>query len=213
MQKDKPDRMTALNEKLKSIDEKLEAVERIEKNLTRIVDKEEAEVEKIEHEEEDIERDILRMGTLSIKRSHVLELARGTAGAFLGVGLGQALGTSVMLASRLPWINIFGILFFIILITGLLIYKNDKDVIKKANPFRYILGKISYLYAISLVVQLIGLFLFNTFPGFGEILYKTLIVGSYTAMSSAVAFTLVSGRGTKRGDGRSRRRGRGTRRA
>lgn len=183
--------MADISAKLRQIDKKLDKVEQIEEHLAKIVAKEDVEVKAIEAEEHKIEKELLRIGTLTIKRSHILELARGTAGAFLGVGLGQALGNSVLLAQKLPWINIFGILFFIVIITGLLIYKNDKDVIKKENPFRYILGKIAYLYIISLVVQLLGLILFNNFPGVNIILYKSLIIGSYTAMSSAVAFTLI----------------------
>lgn len=181
----------SISTKLDSIDGKLDKVEQIEEHLSKLVDKEEEQVKKMEHEEEKIDTELLTIGSLTIKRSHVLEFARGAAGAFLGVGLGQALGNSVTLANKLPWINIFGILFFIILVTGLLIYKNDKDVINKKNPFGYIFSKILYLYIISLLVQLLGLVLFNNFPGVDVTLYKALIIGSYTAMSSAVAFTLI----------------------
>lgn len=183
--------MANIAAKLDSIDAKLAVIESAEEHLAKIVTKEEKEVKKIKGEEEKIDRELLSIGSLTIKRSHVLELARGAAGAFLGVGLGQALGNSVALANRLPWMNIFGILFFVIVITGLLIYKNDKDIIKRANPFSYVLGKISYLYIIALAVQLLGLILFNNYPGINEILAKSLVIGSYTAMSSAVAFTLI----------------------
>jgi hypothetical protein len=183
--------MADIADNLAGINEKLDKVEKIEEHLSKLVDKEEAQVEKMEKEEEKVDKELPSIGSLTIKRSHVLELARGAAGAFLGVGLGQALGNSVALANKLPWLNIFGILFFIILITGLLIYKNDKDAIKKENPFAYILGKIAYLYIIALLVQLLGLVLFNNYPGFNELLAKSLIIGSYTAMSSAVAFTLI----------------------
>ncbi len=183
--------MTEIAAKLDSIDEKLDKVEKIEEHLSKLVDKEAEQIKIMEKEEEKVDREILSIGSLTLKRSHVLELARGAAGAFLGVGLGQALGNSVALANKLPWLNIFGILFFIILITGLLIYKNDKDVINKKHPIAYITGKITYLYLISLAVQLLGLVLFNNFPGINETLYKALIIGSYTAMSSAVAFTLI----------------------
>ena len=183
--------MARTDRKLDGINAKLGAIAKTEEHLSALVDREEKQIKAMEHEEEKIDRELLSIGSLSIKRSHVLELARGAAGAFLGVGLGQSLGNSVSLADRLPWINIFGILFFIIFITGLLIYKNDKDVIKKKNPLTYIFGKIAYLYIISLVVQLLGLILFNNFPGVNETLYKALVIGSYTAMSSAVAFTLI----------------------
>ncbi|MDP1690180.1 MAG: hypothetical protein Q8L52_03195 [bacterium] len=181
----------SINKELQSIDRRLNRIEIVERHLANVEDKEERQVKQIGQEEKKIEKELLSIGSFALKRSHLLELARGTAGAFLGVGLGQSLGNSVTMADKLPWLNIFGILFFIIVITGLLIYKNDKDVIKKNNPFRYVMGKIAYLYAISLFVQLLGLILFNNFPGIGETLYKALIIGSYTAMSSAVAFTLI----------------------
>ncbi len=183
--------MTDVANELKTISSKLRSIEKLEKRLVGMERREEKKENDIEREEEKIEKELLAIGSVTIKRSHVLELARGAAGAFLGVGLGQSLGNSVTLAAKLPWINILGILFFIIVITGLLIYKNDKDVIKKINPFRYIAGRIAYLYFISLCVQLLGLILFNNYPGQGELLYKALIIGSYTAMSSAVAFTLI----------------------
>ncbi len=183
--------MEPIGQKLDIIDEKLDRVERIEETLERLVEKEDAEIQKVELEEAHLEKELLTIGSLSIKRSHLLELARGAAGAFLGVGLGQALGNSVELAKHLPWLNIIGILLFIILVTGILIYRNDKDIIKGRNLFTYVGGKLAYLYAISLFVQLLGLVLFNNFPGVNVILYKALIIGSYTAMSSAVAFTLI----------------------
>ena len=76
---------------------------------------------------------------------------------------------------------------------SLLIYKHDKDQIKgkKQVPYDYIFKKLTSLYVISLVVQLLGLILFNNFPGWNETLIKALIIGSYSAMSSAVAFTLI----------------------
>lgn len=181
----------SVTEELQAIDRRLNRMEKAEQRLASVENKEERQVKRIEEEEKKIEKELLSIGSFAIKRSHLLELARGAAGAFLGVGLGQSLGNSVTMAGKLPWPNILGILFFIIVITGLLIYKNDKDVIKKHNPLRYVAGKITYLYAISLFVQLLGLILFNNFPGVGETLYKALIIGSYTAMSSAVAFTLI----------------------
>lgn len=180
-----------VSEQLSKINEKLDNIEKIEEQLVKTVDKEEVEIKEMEDKEQQVERELLTIGHITIKRSHLLELARGAAGAFLGVGLGQALGNSVALANKLPWVNIIGILLFIIIVTGVLIYRNDKDAIKDRNPLPYIAGKLTYLYIISLLVQLLGLVLFNNFPGWDMILAKSLIIGSYTAMSSAVAFTLI----------------------
>jgi uncharacterized membrane protein len=179
--------------RLDRIDRRLSSLSNIEEKLERVVKQEDKEIEEIEKEERAIERNLLKLGNFTIKRSHLLELARGTAGAFLGVGLGQALGSNVALAQKLPWPNIFGILFFVFLLVGLLIYKNDKGFIQdtRKDPLNYILGKISTLYAISLAVELIGLVLFNNFPGWNTLLVKALLVGSYPAMSSAAAFSII----------------------
>ncbi|HET9850178.1 MAG TPA: hypothetical protein VFP35_00930 [Candidatus Saccharimonadales bacterium] len=154
---------------------------------------EDKEIEEIEKEEKEIERTLFKLGDFTIKRSHLLELTRGTAGAFLGVGLGQALGGSLKLAKNLPWENVIGILIFIFILVGLLIYKNDKSFIKgnRAEPVEYVLKKITVLYSISLCVEVLGLVLFNDFPGWNTLLVKALLVGSYPAMSSAAAFSII----------------------
>lgn len=115
------------------------------------------------------------------------------AGALLGVGLGQAVGGSVVATKGLPWLNTLGILAFILIFVGLIIYRKDKAEIEQENKnvLKHVLRKLTTLYIISVLVQLIGLFLFNNFPGWNEVLVKALIIGSYAAMSSAVAFTLI----------------------
>lgn len=184
---------TKIEAKLDHIDNKLTSLNRIEQQLEEVVVKEDKEIEEIEKEEKEIQRTLFKLGDFTIKRSHLLELARGTAGAFLGVGLGQALGSSVTLAQNLRWINVIGILFFIFILVGLLIYKNDQGFIKGSHkePFEYVFKKITVLYAISICVELFGLALFNNFPGWNPLLVKALLVGSYPAMSSAAAFSII----------------------
>ncbi len=179
-------------QQLDRIERKLNRLNSIEEKLEEVVEKEDKELAQLEKEEHRVEQSLVKLGDFTIKRSHLLELARGTAGAFLGVGLGQALGISVILAQKLPWPNVIGILLFIFVLVGLLIYKNDQSYIKSHNSstFRYIMAKITTLYAISLTVELIGLILFKNFSGWNMLLLKTLLVGSYPAMSSAAAFSL-----------------------
>lgn len=183
---------TKTQRQLNRIEDKLSALTGIEEKLEDVVKKEDKEIIEIEEEERQIERTLVKLGDFTIKRSHLLELARGTAGAFLGVGLGQALGGNVSLAKTLPWPNVLGILLFIFILVGLLIYKNDQGFIKGSHqgPLRYVTGKIAMLYAVSLLVELFGLALFNNFPGWDILLIKALLVGSYPAMSSAAAFSL-----------------------
>jgi len=182
-----------INKKLNRIESKLESLGGIEEDIEKIAKREDKELNKIEKEETNIEKTLLRIGNFTLKRSKILELARGVAGAFLGVGLGQALGVSLNLAKKIPWPNAIGLLVFIFVLAGLLIYKNDKTLIQgsQKHPLRYISDKIGVLYGISLVVELIGLILFNNFPGWNGLLVKALVVGSFPAMSSAAAFTIL----------------------
>jgi hypothetical protein len=189
--------MDKYSAKLDVIDSKLDSLEGIEDKLEHLVSKEEDQIKRlekeegsIEHEERRIEKSLLKLGNFTIRRTHLLELARGVAGAFVGVGLGQALGGSVALAKKLPTANAIGILIFIFIMVGILVYRYDKQYIT-GNPWVYLVRKIGLLYVISIVVQIIGLQLFDAFPGWNVILVKALIVGSYPAMSAAVAFTLV----------------------
>lgn len=179
--------------KLENLASKLRRVEKIEQHLDKLVNKEDQDLQKIKKQEQQINQKLITLGNFTVKKSHLMELARGLAGAFLGVGLGQALGGSVELAKILPWINTIGILVFIFVIVGFLIYKNDREEIEESggNIYTYVSKELVYLYSISLIVQLLGLILFNNFPGWNETLIKALIIGSYTAMSSAAAFTLI----------------------
>lgn len=183
----------AVNKKLNNIEHQLESLNRIEASLETVVKKENKELAAIEKEEQTIERSLLKIGNFTLKRSHLLELARGTAGAFLGVGVGQALGISVNLAKKIPWPNAIGLLLFIILLVGILIYKNDRAAMAgtRKHPLRYIFERIGQLYMIACAVELIGLILFNNFPGWNGLLIKTLVVGSFPAMSSAAAFSIL----------------------
>lgn len=185
--------MTDISKKLDHIDTKLNSLSHIEEDLQRVVAKEDEELAEIDKEEQKIEKALLKLGNFTIKRSHLMELARGAAGAFLGVGLGQVLVNSVKVADNLRWANIVGILIFVFLLVGVLIYKNDKGLMAKAekHPARFITERIIALYTISLSVELIGLFLFNNFPGWNGLLVKSLLVGSFAAMSSASAFSLA----------------------
>jgi uncharacterized membrane protein len=169
--------------KLNKLEKEIKHLEATEKNIAK-------EEKKIEKQEEKIEKEIIKLGKLTFQRKHFLELIRGTAGAFLGVGLGMTLMNTKNLAMNLPWTNVFGILFFILIISSLLIYKNEKDFIKKEGK-KVIFKRLFFLYFIALIVELIALWLFGAVPDSLELLIKMLIIGSYSAMAGAVSFSII----------------------
>jgi hypothetical protein len=193
----KIDRMANSAVKLDKINTKLDSLEDIEDKVEQVLSKQEAQIKRIEKEESSIEKEekhieksLVQVGEFTIKKSQVMELSRGVAGAFVGVGLGQALGGGVMLAKKLPMINALGILLFILIMVSVLIYKYDNKYIH-GNAGIYIFKKIMFLYFIAIGVELLGLVLFDAFPGWNRTLVEALIIGSYPAMSASVAFTLV----------------------
>jgi hypothetical protein len=176
--------------KLSHIENELKGVEKIEKRIDREEKKSLHEQRNIQKEERKIEKALFQIGKFTFKRKHLLEIIRGTAGAFLGVGLGKGLLSLTDLANSLPWFNIIGILVFILVISALLIYKNDHDYIHKEGIL-VIWKKLAFLYGISLFVEFFALWLFGGVPSSGIILGKTLIIGSYSAMAGAVSFSIL----------------------
>jgi len=106
------------------------------------------------------------------------------------VGLGRSLLNMEDLANNLSWWNIFGILLFILIISGLLIYKTEKDFVKKEGT-GVIWRRLIALYLVALIVEFIALWLFSSLPSDPVILIKVLVIGSYAAMAGAVSFSLV----------------------
>ncbi len=186
----KADKLDKIIRKLTSLEKKVNHIERIERKIESEQIKVEKQEAEIKEEEKKIERTLLKIGTFTFKRKHLLEIVRGTAGAFLGVGLGKNLLSFTNLAETLPWWNILGILAFILAISLLLIYKNEKDFIKKEGVI-IVWKRLFLLYLIALVVELFALWLFGGLPSDPVLLTKTLIIGSYTAMAGAVSFTIV----------------------
>lgn len=172
------------------IEKEMKSLKKIEKKVDQ-EEKESLEKQKqIETEEKRIESSLFQIGKFTFKRKHMLELIRGTAGAFLGVGLGKSLLYYEGLANELPWANVLGILAFIIIVSGLLIYKTEHDFIKK-NGMKVVYRKLITLYLISVVIEVLALWLFGSLNGSSEILIKHIILGSYTAMAGAVTFTIT----------------------
>ena len=126
----------------------------------------------------------------TIQRQHIMSLARGFAGSFLGIGIGMSLISISGVAKDLPWLNAIGILVFIWGIGIILIYKNEQEMVKSGG-IKFIISRLFYLYLISIFVEYISLVLFNLVPPDYEMLAKTLIIGSYPAMAGAISFSLL----------------------
>lgn len=184
------DRLKAILIKVNKIDKNLKGIKVIEKTVLEEERKALAEEKVLEKEEKKIERALFQLGKFTFKRKHLLELIRGTAGAFLGVGLGKSLLSFSELAEFLPWGNVIGILVFILVISILLIYKNEHDYIQKEGVW-IVWRKLGFLFLISLIVEFFALWLFGGLPTEPLILTKMMIIGSYPAMAGAVSFSIV----------------------
>ncbi len=191
--KSRPSPKNALSEMSRKLD-------RLEKKID-FIKKEQLKTEKEVHEElenseeagkeiQKVEEELLELGRFTFEKEHVMELARGAAGAFLGVGIGMGIRYMPGVAESLEWANAIGILIFIFALGGMLIYKNEKDWIKKQG-MAFIPKRLIHLFIIAIGVDLVALVLFNVLPAEPELLIKTLIVGSYPAMSGAITFTIA----------------------
>ena len=172
---------------IKQIQKKLLIREKsIEKKEGTIVSKE----DELRKHEEKIERTLFSVAGFTFKRKHMLELIRGVAGAFLGVGLGRSILNMEQLAATLSWFHIIGLMFFILAISGLLIFKNERAAVN-VKGLRVVFYKLAFLYCMALFVEFLALVLFNALPGSPVLMVKVLIIGSFAAMAGAVSFSLV----------------------
>lgn len=176
--------------KVSKIEQELREIKKTEEKLLKKEERIERKENKILAEEEKIEKVLFRIGNFEFKRKHLLELIKGVAGAFLGVGIGRSILNLDSLAQKLPWWNIIGILIFIIGISWLLIYKNEKQYVQK-HGLKVVWKKLLFLYLVSLIIEFIALWLFASLPSDTATLIKVLVIGSYAAMAGAVSFSLI----------------------
>src|SRR3989338_3964839 len=176
--------------KVSKVERELRAIRKNEEKLLKQEERIERKENKILAEEQKIEKVLFHIGNFEFKRKHLLELIKGVAGAFLGVGLGRSILNLDSLAEKLQWWNVIGILIFIIGISWLLIYKNEKQYVQK-HGLRLVWKKLVFLYIISVVIEFIALWLFASLPADTGTLVKILVIGSYAAMAGAVSFSLI----------------------
>ena len=196
--------LTAINEKLERLESKIDQLRKqsaeTEKDVEESLDSSQEVEEDVEGVGKDIERmeqdigrleeKLVRFGRVTVGREHFMEMARGTAGAFMGVGLGLGIRWIPDMARDLPWTNAIGILVFVIALGSLLIYKNEKAWIEKQGRV-FVLKRLTHLFAISVCVEIIALVLFGTMPMELGAASKTLIVGLFPAISGAITFTIT----------------------
>ena len=120
----------SVGKRLDSIDAKMRRIEKEERKIEQEEKRVERKLDKISKEEKNIEKIVLKIGRLSVRKKHLLELIRASAGAFLGVGIGRGLIGLDSIAKTLAWTNVIGILIFILGISALLIYKDQKEDLK-----------------------------------------------------------------------------------
>ena len=176
--------------KVSTVEQELREIRKNEEKLLQQEKRIEQKENKILAEEQKIEKVLFHIGNFEFKRKHLLELIKGVAGAFLGVGLGRSILNLDSLAEKLQWWNVIGILIFIIGISWLLIYKNERQHIQK-HGLTMVWKKLIFLYVISLLIEFIALWLFASLPPDLATLIKILVIGSYAAMAGAVSFSLI----------------------
>ncbi len=177
-------------DRIEVIERRMKRIENEEKRIEKEGQKVEKKIDAIAKEEQNIEKIVVKFGRLGFKRKHLLELIRAGAGAFLGVGIGRGLIGLDSVARDLAWTNVIGILIFILGISALLIYKDEKEDLKNKGKL-ILFRRLIFIYVISIIIELISLLLFNVPYDSIETLLKIIIVGSYTAMASAITFSLA----------------------
>ncbi|MBI2145775.1 DUF2391 family protein [Candidatus Woesearchaeota archaeon] len=183
-------RTTSVAKKLSAIETQISSLKKTEQKILQEEQKVEQKEQEIKAEEQKIEKVLFKLGEWEFKRKHLLELIKGVAGSFLGVGLGTTLLNKEIIAAKLSWWNVSGILLFIFAISWLLIYKNEKQYVKKEG-LAVVWRKLILLYGISLVIEFLALWLFASLPPEMATLVKVLVIGSYAAMAGAVSFSLI----------------------
>jgi len=176
--------------RLEAMETELQDIKKTNQQILQEEKKVEQKEQNIQSEQQKIEKTLFKIGSFEFKRKHLMEFIKGIAGAFLGVGLGRSLLNMESLADKLGWWNIFGILLFILVISSLLIYKNERQYIQQKG-ISIIWKKLSFLYIISLVIEFFALWLFASLPPDLSTLIKILVIGSYAAMAGAVSFSLI----------------------
>ena len=179
-----------INTRLDAIDRKIQVIAKEEARIEKEEKVVEKKIDSLAKEEDHIEKIVLKVWNFNVRRKHLVELLRASAGAFLGVGIGRGLIGLDNVARNLGWFNVLGILFFVLGISALLIYKDQKEKIK-TDGTTILLRRLFFIYAISVLIEFISLVLFQVPYDSFEGLLKILIVGSYTAMASAITFSLA----------------------
>ena len=144
----------------------------------------------MERDLDKIEGDVVKIRKFTIQKRHLTELARGTAGAFIGISIGMGLRWVPIFAAQIEWINAIAILIFIMGLGAVLLFKAEGEWIAKEGNI-YVAKRLGQLFGISTFVIILAMFMFNMVPDTPEMFVKTVVVGLYPAMSGAITFTIT----------------------
>lgn len=184
------DAASVMNKKLDRLERKIDVLRKAQEDTEDDVEESLDGQQRMEKDIDKMEKEFLRLGKLTVGREHLMELARGTAGAFIGVSVGMGLRLMPVFAENMEWANVISVLIFIFFLGGILVYKNDMEWIRKEGNI-FIFKRVGQLFLISIVVVTIAFLMFNIMPAEPENIIKAVIVGSYPAMAGAITFTIT----------------------
>ncbi len=92
----------------------------------------------------------------------------------------------------LSWFKVAGITIMAVLVSCLLVYKEEKTEIHASkHPWRYLGKRVLSIYVISFLIVALASFFFAVEVPPLEIAVKALLVGSFSAVSGAITFDLL----------------------
>ncbi len=161
----------------------------VEKHIIREEKKIEALEKKILKEEHEI---IGSLGKLKLKQGHLLDFFKIVGGALIGTSFGAKIVGQTELVQSIPWINVIGIFVLSLVVGFAMVYKAEKDKLKKMkNPKTYLLLRLFYIWVIAAAIGGLSSSLFITEPLETLVFIKVVLVGSYPALAGAIGFNFI----------------------
>lgn len=175
----------------------LEKLEKEEKDLEKLAKLEKKELDKvlarernIEKEEQDIERVLFSFLGIRIKKYHIQQITKGFIGAFFGIVVSNFLFDFQMIID-VPWVNIVGITTFLIIVSVVVLYNQEKRFIRKVGNF-HMVRELIILYVSAFIGIFFTLFFFNLLPlTTGELFARYIFIFLVPAITGALTLTVI----------------------